>query len=79
MRHRTSHMAVQQHGLYKAPVKAAAEVHPLPCTKLTQAKCQFQAPALAALLPKLPLNRHSLWQYYLLDSIMEVQHYIPYI
>jgi hypothetical protein len=34
--------------------------YPLPCTSLTRSQCQnIQAPALAALLPKLQLNRHS--------------------
>jgi hypothetical protein len=34
--------------------------YPLPCTSLTQKQCQaIQAPALAALLPKLHLNRHT--------------------
>jgi len=35
-------------------------VYPLPCCTLTLSQCQFiQAPILAALLPKLHLNRHS--------------------
>jgi hypothetical protein len=34
--------------------------YPLPCTSFTEAQCRkIQAPALAALLPKLHLNRHS--------------------
>jgi hypothetical protein len=34
--------------------------YPLPCTSLTLSQCRtIQAPALAALLPKLHLNRHS--------------------
>jgi hypothetical protein len=34
--------------------------YPLPCSSLTQAQCRsVQAPALAALLPKLHLNRHT--------------------
>ncbi len=34
--------------------------YPLPCSALTQHQCrQIQAPALAALLPKLHLNRHT--------------------
>jgi hypothetical protein len=34
--------------------------YPLPCTTLTPAQCkQIQAPALAALLPKLHMNQHS--------------------
>lgn len=34
--------------------------YPLPCTSLTQTQCRYiQAPALAALLPKLHLNRHT--------------------
>ena len=35
-------------------------IYPLPCTSLTQQQCRkIQAPALAALLPKLHLNRHT--------------------
>jgi len=35
-------------------------MYPLSCTSLTPAQCRtIQAPALAALLPKLHLNRHS--------------------
>jgi hypothetical protein len=35
-------------------------LYPLPCTSFTPAQCcTIQAPALAALLPKLKLNRHS--------------------
>ena len=35
-------------------------IHPLPCSFLTQKQCQYvQAPALAALLPKLHVNRHT--------------------
>jgi hypothetical protein len=35
-------------------------IYPLPCSSLTQKQCQYvQAPALAALVPKLHLNRHT--------------------
>lgn len=34
-------------------------IYPLPCSSLTQKQCQYvQAPALAALIPKLHVNRH---------------------
>ncbi len=35
-------------------------IYPPPCSSLTQTQCRYiQAPALAALLPKMPLNCHS--------------------